>query len=129
MRDNIAKHVCSLIAKVMDVPPANVRPETALSLADLGWKGFLMITLEIEHEFLVPMPIEVPISTCFPLNVMGSLMIATMRAAICATSSRLAGLSRTTTNSSPPRRATVSDWRTWLISFSATTFNNSSPTS
>lgn len=60
MRDNIAKHVCSLIAKVMDVPPANVRPETALSLADLGWKGFLMITLEIEHEFLVPMPIEVP---------------------------------------------------------------------
>jgi len=60
MSDTIAKRVCSLIAKVMDVPPANVRPETALSLGDLRWKGFLMITLEIEHEFGVPMPVEVP---------------------------------------------------------------------
>ena len=60
MSDNIAKRVCSLIAEIMDAPPANVRPETALKLDDLGWKGLLMIRLEIEHEFRVLIPDGAP---------------------------------------------------------------------
>jgi acyl carrier protein len=60
MADSIETRVRTVIADVLDAPPELVRPETSLSLADLGWKGFLMITLEIEHEFRVAMPVEVP---------------------------------------------------------------------
>jgi acyl carrier protein len=60
MPDSIEARVRTVIADVLDAPPELVRPETSLSLADLGWKGFLMITLEIEHEFGVAMPVEVP---------------------------------------------------------------------
>jgi acyl carrier protein len=60
MADCVEDHVRSVVAGVLDAPPDFVRPETPLSLADLGWKGLLQITLEIEHKFGIPLPIEVP---------------------------------------------------------------------
>lgn len=60
MSQAVEDRVRGIVAGVLDVPPALVRPETALSLADLGWKGFLMIALAIEHAFGIALPVAVP---------------------------------------------------------------------
>lgn len=59
MADTVADRVRTIIAEVLCVPPANIGPETLLSIGDLGFKGFLMIALEIEHRFDVDMPVEI----------------------------------------------------------------------
>jgi acyl carrier protein len=57
--------VANIIADELGVPAENVKPETALSLGDIGWKGFLSLGLEIELAFGIAFPIEVPNSwTC-----------------------------------------------------------------
>ena len=56
----IELRVCTVIAEILDVPTDNIRAETQLSLGDLGWKGFLTIALELEREFDIVLPIEVP---------------------------------------------------------------------
>jgi acyl carrier protein len=60
MADCVEDHVRSIVATVLDAPPDFIRPETSLRLGDLGWKGMLQITLEIEHKFGIELPIEVP---------------------------------------------------------------------
>jgi acyl carrier protein len=60
MADRVEDQIRTIVAKILDAAPDNIRPETHLSLADLGWKGFLQITLEIEHKFGISLPIEVP---------------------------------------------------------------------
>lgn len=60
MAGSVADHVRTIVAEVLNALPENIRAETALSLGDLGWKGLLMITLEIEHKFGISLPIEVP---------------------------------------------------------------------
>ena len=79
MADCVEDHVRSIIAGVLDAPPDYIRPETPLSLADLGWKGLLQITLEIEHKFGIALPIEVPSSW----TTVADIVIAT-EAAIAA---------------------------------------------
>jgi acyl carrier protein len=59
MSDAVADHVRTIVAEILNAVPQNIRAETALSLGDLGWKGLLMITLEIEHKFGIELPIEV----------------------------------------------------------------------
>ena len=60
MPDNVAKRVCTVVAKVFGAELDYVRPETALSLADIGWKGFLELALELERTFAIALPIDVP---------------------------------------------------------------------
>lgn len=60
MSDSVEDRVRTIIASVLKAPPDHVRPETQLSLADLGWKGFLEITCEIEYRFGISLPVEVP---------------------------------------------------------------------
>lgn len=60
MTDNISKRVCSIVAEVFEADPCNIQPSTALSLGDVGWKGFLELALELEKAFDIALPIEVP---------------------------------------------------------------------
>ena len=60
MPDSVEDQVRTIVAQILRARPQDIRPETALSLGDLGWKGFLMITLEIEHKFDIEIPVEVP---------------------------------------------------------------------
>lgn len=85
MADSVESHVRTIIASVLGAAPENIRPETALSLADLGWKGLLQITYEIEHRFGVEVPIGLP--NCW--TTVADIVMAT-EAAIAATRWRAA---------------------------------------
>jgi acyl carrier protein len=58
--ESVEQIVCAAVACALGVPAHQVRPQTALSLGDLGWSGLLRITLELERRFEIVLPIEVP---------------------------------------------------------------------
>jgi acyl carrier protein len=60
MSESVEQIVCAVVARELGVQARHVKPQTQLSLGDLGWKGFLLITIELERRLGIELPIEVP---------------------------------------------------------------------